>query len=60
MQRNNVSFSDGDIDALGAQTVGMSVTETYTICNTGTVELTGFNVGFANPSNLVDPGGSNP
>ncbi len=54
-RKDGTSASDGDIDDLGAQTPGQEITQTYTICNTGTEELSGVNVGVGATQNLIGP-----
>ncbi len=60
VERNGVSFSDGDTDDQGTQTAGTPITLTYTICNTGSLDLADFNVAATNTINLVDPGAPDP
>ncbi|MEM6496330.1 MAG: autotransporter outer membrane beta-barrel domain-containing protein [Pseudomonadota bacterium] len=60
VERNGVSFSDGDTDDQGTQTAGTPITLTYAICNTGSLDLADFNVAAVNTINLVDPGAPDP
>ncbi len=55
VERNGVSFSDGDTDDQGTQTAGTPITLTYTIYNTGSEELTINYIESTNEQNLQAP-----
>ena len=56
LQRNNVTFNDGDTDDLGTQTADTPVTLTYTVANTGgqVLELSHVFPDALNGRNIID------